>query len=31
LFNHENLVDQLEAAHVSWKAYMESLPFPVTW
>jgi phosphatidylinositol-3-phosphatase len=27
-FNHENLVDQLEAAHVSWKAYMESLPFP---
>jgi phospholipase C len=28
LFNHENLVDQLEAAHVSWKAYMQSLPFP---
>jgi phosphatidylinositol-3-phosphatase len=28
LFNHENLVDQLEAAHVSWKAYMENLPFP---
>jgi len=28
LFNHENLVDQLEAAHVSWKAYMESLPYP---
>ena len=28
LFNHENLVDQLQAAHVSWKAYMESLPFP---
>src|SRR6478735_6030136 len=28
LFNHQNLVDQLEAAHVSWKAYMESLPFP---
>ena len=28
LFDHENLVDQLEAAHVSWKAYMESLPFP---
>jgi hypothetical protein len=28
LFNHENLVDQLEAAHVSWKAYMEDLPFP---
>ena len=28
LFNHENLVDQFEAAHVSWKAYMENLPFP---
>ena len=28
LFNHQNLVDQLEAAHVSWKAYMENLPFP---
>ena len=28
LFDHENLVDQFEAAHVSWKAYMESLPFP---
>jgi phosphatidylinositol-3-phosphatase len=28
LFNHENLVDQLEGAHVSWKAYMEDLPFP---
>ena len=28
LFNHENLVDQLEAAHVSWKAYMQNLPFP---
>jgi phospholipase C len=27
LFNHTNLVDQLEAAHVSWKAYMESLPY----
>jgi len=26
LFNHENLVDQLEAAGVSWKAYMEDLP-----
>lgn len=25
-FNHYNLVDQLEQAHVSWKAYMESLP-----
>ena len=31
LFNHQNLVDQFEAAHVSWKAYMENLPFPVTW
>ena len=28
LFDHQNLVDQLVAAHVSWKAYMESLPFP---
>jgi phospholipase C len=28
LFNHQNLVDQLEAAGVSWKAYMEDLPFP---
>ena len=28
LFNHQNLVDQFEAAHVSWKAYMENLPFP---
>ncbi|HLK74794.1 MAG TPA: alkaline phosphatase family protein [Streptosporangiaceae bacterium] len=28
LFNHENLVDQLEAAGVSWKAYMEDLPSP---
>ena len=28
LFNHQNLVDQLEAARVSWKAYMEDLPFP---
>ena len=28
LFNHQNLVDQLEAAHVSWKAYMQSLPHP---
>jgi len=28
LFDHQNLVDQLEAAHVSWKAYMEDLPFP---
>ena len=31
LFNHQNLVDQLEAADVSWKAYMESCPSPVTW
>jgi phosphatidylinositol-3-phosphatase len=28
LFDHENLVDQLEAAGVSWKAYMENLPSP---
>jgi hypothetical protein len=28
LFDHQNLVDQLEAAGVSWKAYMEDLPFP---
>lgn len=28
LFNHQNLVDQFEAAHVSWKAYMQSLPQP---
>jgi len=27
-FDHQNLVDQLEAARVSWKAYMEDLPFP---
>ena len=26
--NHVNLVDQLQAHHVSWKAYMESLPYP---
>jgi len=25
-FTHENLVDELDAAHVSWKAYMQSLP-----
>jgi phospholipase C len=25
-FDHVNLVDQLEAAHVSWTAYMESMP-----
>jgi phospholipase C len=28
LFNHQNIVDQLEAAGVSWKAYMENLPSP---
>lgn len=28
LFDHQNLVDQFEAAGVSWKAYMEDLPFP---
>ncbi|AEJ38334.1 putative phosphatase / Phospholipase C [Sulfobacillus acidophilus TPY] len=25
-FNHTNLVDQLEAHHLSWKGYMESMP-----
>jgi phospholipase C len=25
-FNHLNIVDQLEQANVSWKAYMESMP-----
>lgn len=28
LFDHTNLVDQLESAGVSWKAYMEDLPAP---
>jgi phospholipase C len=28
LFDHQNLVDQLEAAGVGWKAYMENLPSP---
>ena len=28
MFDHENLVDQLEASGVSWKAYMEDLPSP---
>jgi phospholipase C len=28
LLDHKNIVDQLEAAHVSWKAYMEGLPYP---
>jgi phosphatidylinositol-3-phosphatase len=28
LFDHQNLVDQFEAARVSWKAYMEDLPSP---
>ena len=28
LFDHQNIVDQFDAAHVSWKAYMQSLPFP---
>lgn len=27
LLDHTNLVDQLEAHHVSWKAYMQSLPY----
>lgn len=25
-FNHRNLVDELEAHHISWKAYMEHMP-----
>jgi phospholipase C len=28
LLDHENIVDQLEGAHISWKAYMEGLPYP---
>ena len=28
LFRSRNLVDQLEAAHLSWKAYMEDMPSP---
>lgn len=28
LLDHENIVDQFEQAHVSWKAYMEDLPSP---
>jgi phosphatidylinositol-3-phosphatase len=27
-FPRRNLVDQLERAHISWKAYMESMPTP---
>ena len=27
-FNHENLADELDAAHVSWEGYMQSLPYP---
>lgn len=27
-FNHTNLVDELQGAHVSWKAYIQSLPQP---
>lgn len=27
LFNHQNIVDEMETAKVSWKGYMESLPF----
>ena len=26
-FDHYNIVDQFEAAHVSWTAYMESMPY----
>jgi len=25
-FDHTNIIDSLEAAHISWKAYMEALP-----
>jgi len=28
LFDHQNLVDQFDTAGVSWKAYMEDLPYP---
>lgn len=28
VFNHRNLVDQLEAHHLTWKGYMESMPSP---
>lgn len=28
IFNHTNLVDQLVAHNISWKAYMESMPNP---
>lgn len=27
LFNHENIMDSLEQANISWKGYMESLPY----
>ena len=27
-FNHRNVVDELEAHHISWKAYMEHMPSP---
>ena len=27
-FDHTNIVDQFEQAHISWKAYMENLPSP---
>jgi hypothetical protein len=26
VFNHRNLVDQLETHHITWRAYMESMP-----
>lgn len=28
LFNHTNLVDQLESQHLTWKGYMQSMPSP---
>jgi phosphatidylinositol-3-phosphatase len=28
VYGHRNLVDQLEAAHISWRAYAEDMPSP---
>ncbi len=28
VLDHQNIVDQLEAAGISWKGYMEGLPYP---
>ncbi|QQE80645.1 alkaline phosphatase family protein [Alicyclobacillus sp. SO9] len=27
-FNHTNLVDQLASHHITWKGYMQSMPYP---